>query len=77
MISFDVMTAFRELDSVVLVRDFPAAGLRAGDLGAIVMLYTPNDFEVEFATASGDAQAVIALNSRDVRPMKDTDLPKG
>lgn len=72
-----MMIPFRELDSVVLVRDIPAGGLRAGALGAIVMLYTPNDFEVEFATASGDAQAVIALNSRDVRPMKDTDLPKG
>ena len=69
-----MMTAFRELDSVVLVRDIPAAGLRAGDLGAIVLLYSPSEFEVEFATASGYAQAVIALDARDVRPVTDTDL---
>src|SRR5690349_2330591 len=34
------MTApFRELDSVVLTCDVPEAGLRAGDLGAVVQVY--------------------------------------
>ena len=30
---------FFELDAVVLARDIPAAGLRAGDLGAIVLVH--------------------------------------
>ena len=67
-------TAFRELDSVVLMRDIPSAGLRAGDLGAIVLVYSPDAFDVEFATASGHAQAVITLEARDVRPVQDNDL---
>jgi hypothetical protein len=67
-------SAFRELDTVVLVRDLPEAGLRAGDLGAIVLLHSPDAFEVEFATASGDAQAVVALTADDVRSVQDNDL---
>jgi hypothetical protein len=33
----EVVTApFRELDTVVLIQDVPDAGLRSGDLGAVV-----------------------------------------
>jgi hypothetical protein len=67
-------TAFRELDSVVLVHDIPEAGLRAGDLGAIVMVYAPDAFEVEFATALGYAQALVTLDASDVRAVRDDDL---
>ncbi len=67
-------TAFRELDPVVLVNDIPGAGLRAGDLGAIVLVYSADAFEVEFATATGDAQAVVTLSPRDVRAVGDDDL---
>lgn len=66
--------AFRELDTVVLVRDLPDAGLRAGDLGAVVQVYAPDAVEVEFATASGRAQALLTLDARDVRPVSDDDL---
>jgi len=66
--------AFRELDTVVLVRDLPDAGLRAGDLGAVVHVYAPDAIEVEFATASGRAQALLTLDARDVRPVADDDL---
>ena len=48
------MTAFiRELDTVVLLRDLPEAGLRSGDLGAVVQLYGEEALEVEFVTAAG------------------------
>lgn len=66
--------AFRELDTVVLVRDVPEASLRAGDLGAVVHVYAPDAVEVEFATASGRAQAVVTLGAADLRPVSDDDL---
>ena len=65
---------FRELDTVVLVRDVPAAGLRAGDLGAIVHVYPAGALEVEFVTASGRTQALVTLEAVDVRAVRDDDL---
>ena len=65
---------FHELDTVVLVRDLPASGLRAGDLGAVVHTYGGEAIEVEFVTASGHTQALLTLNVADVRPVRDNDL---
>ena len=65
---------FRALDTVVLVRDLPEAGLRAGDLGAVVEVYTPDALEVEFVTAAGRTQALRTLAAADVRPVADDDL---
>jgi hypothetical protein len=65
---------FRELDTVVLVRDIPEAGLRAGDLGAVVQVYAPDTLDVEFVTAAGRTQAVHTLRAADVRPVRDDDL---
>jgi hypothetical protein len=68
------MPAFRELDTVVLVRDLPDAGLRTGDLGAIVQVYSPEELEVEFVTASGRTAALLTVAASDVRPVRDDDL---
>ena len=65
---------FMLLDTVVLKRDLPDVGLRAGDLGAIVEVYDAEHFEVEFVAASGRTQAVITLRSDDVRHVNDRDL---
>jgi hypothetical protein len=65
---------FEPLDSVVLTRDIPEHGLRAGDLGAIVEVYGPNGFEVEFVRASGHTQALVTLTAEDLRPIRDADL---
>ena len=67
-------TDFHELDTVVLVRDVPEAGLRTGDLGAIVQTYGAEAVEVEFVTASGRTQALLTLAVEDVRPVRDNDL---
>ena len=64
----------RLLDTVVLVRDLPSHGLRAGDLGAIVEIYPPDGLEVEFVTASGRTGALLTLKVADVRPVADNDL---
>jgi hypothetical protein len=65
---------FKVLDTVVLKRDVPEAGLRAGDLGAIVEVLDPNHFEVEFVAASGRTQALVTLSSDDIRHVSDSDL---
>jgi hypothetical protein len=68
------MGPYHELDTVVLLRDLPEAGLRTGDLGAVVQVYAGEALEVEFVTASGRTQALLTLNARDVRGVRDDDL---
>jgi hypothetical protein len=65
---------YRVLDTIVLDRDMPEHGLRAGDLGAVVEVYEPDGLEVEFVTASGRTAALVSLSTRDVRPVGDDDL---
>jgi hypothetical protein len=62
------------LDTIVLARNLSAHGLLAGDLGAIVEVYGPDAFEVEFVTASGRTGALVTLRDEDIRPVADTDL---
>ncbi len=60
----------RELDTVVLTRDFPEHALRKGDVGAVVHGYSGREvFEVEFVTAEGKTVAVLTLTEADIRPM--------
>lgn len=65
---------FAALDTVVLVRDLPEHGLKAGDLGAVVEVHPPNGLEVEFVTASGRTTALVSLRFTDVRAISDSDL---
>jgi hypothetical protein len=65
---------YKLLDTVVLDRDLPQYGLRAGDLGAVVEVYEPDGLEVEFVTASGKTQALVTLNVDAVRPVQENDL---
>lgn len=64
----------RELDTVVLLRDLPDAGLRAGEMGAVVHLYSPEAFEVEFVARSGQTVALRTLSASDVRLARDEDF---
>lgn len=65
---------FKALDTVVLNKDMPDAGLKKGDLGAVVQVYEPDGLEVEFITAAGKTEALVTLNERDVRHVADSDL---
>jgi Domain of unknown function (DUF4926) len=58
----------------VFLRDLPEAGLRAGDLGAVVQVYPPDAVEVEFVTASGRTLALQTLPARHLRAVRDDDL---
>ena len=65
---------FKLLDTVALTHDIPAAGLRRGDLGAVVEVHSPDAMEVEFVAASGRTQALLTLGAQDVRQVGDQDL---
>ena len=65
---------FQLLDTVVLDRDLPEHGLRAGDLGAVVEVYAPDGLEVEFVQASGRTKALVTLKTSDVRAVADRDI---
>ncbi|MSP97758.1 MAG: DUF4926 domain-containing protein [Betaproteobacteria bacterium] len=65
---------FKTLDTVVLTRDVQGADLRRGDLGAIVEVYGPDAFDVEFVAANGRTQALLTLTAQDIRHVGDRDL---
>lgn len=65
---------YKLLQSVILERDVPEHGLRAGDVGTIVETYRPDGLEVEFMTVAGDTQAVVTLSEGDVREARPTDM---
>jgi len=54
------------LDVVILNRDLPEFGLKAGDAGTAVETYEPDGLEVEFVTGSGTTQALVTLRTGDV-----------
>lgn len=64
----------RELDTVVLKTDLPQHALKKGDVGAVVEVYGPDAMEVEFVTASGRTQALVTLNTDQVRPVGPKDI---
>ena len=59
----------REHDSAVLAHDLPEYGLKAGDVGTIVMVHPVGGYEVEFMTLDGETIAVTSLSADEVRPI--------
>lgn len=60
----------QEHDTVVLVRDLPALGLKQGDVGAVVHIYDDETaMEVEFVSGAGITVGVETLKLEDVRPL--------
>jgi Domain of unknown function (DUF4926) len=57
-----------ELTMVVLTADFPEHGLKAGDLGTVVLVHKHGGYEVEFMTLDGETVAVLSLSPNQVRP---------
>lgn len=65
----------RELDSVVLTSDLPEHGLKAGDIGTVVMLHRNGASEVEFMTLDGETIAVLSLSSDQIRAVRRREVP--
>ena len=59
----------KELDPVVLTEDLPDEGLKAGDVGTVVMAHQDGaGFEIEF-TRKGDTISVVTVPAHAVRPV--------
>lgn len=65
---------FDKLECVVLAHDVPEHGLKAGDLGTVVEIYSEGGLEVEFVRGSGTTQALLTLSEKDVRKIDRHDL---
>ncbi|MDQ5977957.1 MAG: hypothetical protein QG602_929 [Verrucomicrobiota bacterium] len=65
----------KEHDSVVLTTDVAEDGLKAGDVGVIVLVHQDGKaFEVEFMTLAGETIAVTSLSAAQVRPVGKQDI---
>ena len=64
----------RELDTIALTVDLPQFGLKAGDVGAVVMMHDTKVFEVEFVTLGGETVAVVSLLSEQVREINKREI---
>jgi hypothetical protein len=64
-----------ELDPVVLTHDLPQHGLRAGDVGWVVMVHAAGaGYEVEFVTLAGETVSVVTVPSDSVRPVQPNEI---
>lgn len=64
-----------ELARVVLTEDMSKYGLRAGDIGTVVMVHTGGaGYTVEFLTLGGDTVAVVTLPASHVRPIRANEI---
>jgi hypothetical protein len=53
----------------VLTVDLPEHGLKAGDVGTVVLVHRRQGYEVEFMTLHGETVAVTSLQASQVRPI--------
>jgi hypothetical protein len=64
---------------VVLARDLPEEGLRAGDVGVVVEHYSgtgdvPEGYELEFFSGTGETVAVVSVPATHVREATDHEV---
>ncbi len=62
--------AFKEHELVVLKEDRPEYGLKAGDVGVVVLAYPDGAYEVEFVDNEGHTVALLTLGERELAPLK-------
>lgn len=64
-----------EHTEIVLTVDIGTHGLRAGDIGTIVMVHAGGAaYEVEFSTLDGRALAVLTLDAAAVRAVQPSEI---
>lgn len=60
----------KELDRIVLTTHLPDNGLKAGDIGTVVLVHGDGvGYEVEFVSLDGETVAVVSLRADQVRPI--------
>lgn len=66
----------RELDSIVLRADIPKYGLKAGDIGTVVLVHGKNTgYEVEFVKLDGETVAVTSVQPSQIRAIRSDEIP--
>ena len=66
----------KELDPVVLATDVPEYGLKAGDIGTVVLIHGGGKgYEIEFMALDGETIAVATLPAAKVRPVGHREIP--
>jgi hypothetical protein len=61
----------KEHDRVVLKKEVPAQGLKAGDVGTVIHVHKKDKaFEVEFVALDGEALAIATLDGSEIRPVQ-------
>jgi hypothetical protein len=65
----------RERDIAVLVVDLPEFGLKAGDVGTVVVVHGGDGYEVEFVTLDGETVAVTSLTRAQIRRIARREVP--
>jgi Domain of unknown function (DUF4926) len=63
-----------ELKTVILTADLPEYGLKAGDLGVVVLVHRHGGYEVEFMTLDGETVAVVSLSPDQVRAARHREI---
>jgi hypothetical protein len=65
------MKMIQELDRVVLTEDIPEHGLRAGDIGTVVLIHgASKGYEIEFVALDGETIAVVSVFADQVRAIE-------
>ncbi len=65
----------KEHDRIVLLKDIPGEGLKAGDVGTVIHIYRGGEaFEVEFMNLEGGTIAIITVPAGNVRAVSKKDI---
>ena len=65
----------KEHERIVLLRDVPEEGLKAGDVGTVVHIHSRGKaFEVEFFALDGETLAVTTLKADQVRAVQPREI---
>jgi hypothetical protein len=65
----------KELDPVALTESQPEEGLKAGDVGWIVMVHVDGaGYEVEFVTLTGETISVVMVPAHAVRAVGEKEI---
>ena len=66
----------KELDPVVLATDVPEHGLKAGDIGTVVLIHgAKKGYEIEFTALDGETIVVATLSAEKIRPVRHREIP--
>ena len=67
----------RELDQIVLKEDLPKYGLKAGDIGTVVLAHqNSKGYEVEFVALDGETLAVVSVFANQLRTVAKREIAR-